>query len=313
MSNKPINTILFKGEIINDTYEVIFFIGEGAFGEVYRVRHKFFDEFQVLKVFKEKYIEDSELDEVKNEGRILMQLTHPNVVKVLDMNTFNKNNTDHYFITMAFVSGESLSQLIKRKIQMEVPVSTSIMIDVLKGLDAAHKNDPTIVHRDINPDNILLSYNKHKPVGILGDFGIAKLLDQLTKLPGAGGRFLYFAPECFMNIYLPTSDVFSAGVVLYKILTGVHPWEYNFDHYSLEDNEEVSIMINAGRREMPKKPSLFNEGINPSLEKVILKSLERKMEDRYRTAGHFLNALENCCKSEDLSLSYWLEQDLISI
>jgi len=307
------NKILNKGEVINNTYEISFFIGQGAFGEVYRVKHKFFDEFQVMKVFKNEYVEKTDLGEVVNEGRILTRLSHPNVVKVFEINTFNKNGKDHYFITMSFVSGESLTQLVKRKIQLDVPVATSIMIDVLRGLTSAHKNNPTIIHRDINPDNILLSYDKHKPVGILGDFGIAKLLDQVNSLPGAGGRFLYFAPECFMNIYLPSSDVFSAGVVLYKILTGVHPWQYDFDHYTLDDNEEVSKMINSGRREQPKKPSIFNEEVDEKLEKVVMKSLEKNMENRYRTAGSFLKALQNACETEDLSHGYWLEQDLISI
>jgi len=310
-----INTkkILNKGEVINNTYEISFFIGQGAFGEVYRVKHKFFDEFQVMKVFKNEYVEKTDLKEVFNEGQILSKLSHQNVVKVFAINTFNKNEKDYYFITMSFVSGESLTQLVKRKIQLDVPVATSIMIDVLRGLTSAHKNNPTIIHRDINPDNILLSYDEHKPVGILGDFGIAKLLDQVNSLPGAGGRFLYFAPECFMNIYLPTSDVFSAGVVLYKILTGVHPWQYDFDHYTLDDNEEVSKMINSGRREEPKIPSLFNDGVNEKLEKVVMKSLEKNMENRYRTAGSFLKALQNACETEDLSHGYWLEQDLISI
>ena len=310
-----INTkkILNKGEVINNTYEISFFIGQGAFGEVYRVKHKFFDEFQVMKVFKNEYVEKTDLKEVFNEGQILSKLSHQNVVKVFAINTFNKNEKDYYFITMSFVSGESLTQLVKRKIQLDVPVATSIMIDVLRGLTSAHKNNPTIIHRDINPDNILLSYDKHKPVGILGDFGIAKLLDQVNSLPGAGGRFLYFAPECFMNIYLPTSDVFSAGVVLYKILTGVHPWQYDFDHYTLDDNEEVSKMINSGRREQPKKPSIFNEEVDEKLEKVVMKSLEKNMENRYRTAGSFLKALQNACETEDLSHGYWLEQDLISI
>jgi len=310
-----INTkkILNKGEVINNTYEISFFIGQGAFGEVYRVKHKFFDEFQVMKVFKNEYVEKTDLKEVFNEGQILSKLSHQNVVKVFAINTFNKNEKDYYFITMSFVSGESLTQLVKRKIQLDVPVATSIMIDVLRGLTSAHKNNPTIIHRDINPDNILLSYDEHKPVGILGDFGIAKLLDQVNSLPGAGGRFLYFAPECFMNIYLPTSDVFSAGVVLYKILTGVHPWQYDFDHYTLDDNEEVSKMINSGRREQPKKPSIFNEEVDEKLEKVVMKSLEKNMENRYRTAGSFLKALQNACETEDLSHGYWLEQDLISI
>ena len=311
MMNKPQNNTLTRGEIINNTYEVNFFIGQGAFGEVYRVKHKFFDEFQVMKVFKDEYVEQTELNEVINEGRILTKLTHPNVVRVFAINKFTKNEKDHYFITMSFVSGESLSQLVKRKIQLDVPVATSIMIDVLKGLTAAHKNNPTIIHRDINPDNILLSYDNFKPVGILGDFGIAKLLDQVNKLAGAGGRYLYFAPECFMNIYLPTSDVFSAGVVLYKILTGVHPWKYDFDHYTLDDNEEIAKMINSGRRVTPKKPSIYNDGIDGSLDKVIMKSLEKNMENRYHTAGDFLKALIKACQPEKLSHGYWLEQNLI--
>ena len=221
-----------------------------------------------------------------------------------------KNEKDHYFITMSFVAGESLSQLVNRKIQLDVPVATSIIVDVLKGLTSAHKNNPTIIHRDINPDNILLSYDNHKPVGILGDFGIAKLLDQVRKLSGAGGRYIYFAPECFMDIYLPASDVFSAGVVLYKILTGVHPWEYDFDHYTLDDNEEVTKMINLGRKESPKPPSFFNEDIDEQLEKVVMKSLENDMEDRYRTAGSFLKALENTSNTEEPSPGYWQEQNL---
>jgi serine/threonine-protein kinase len=310
MINNPINTILSKGELINNTYEVNFFIGQGAFGEVYRVKHKFFDEFQVMKVFKNKYVEKTDLNEVINEGRILTRLTHPNVVRVFNIGSFNKGGKDHYFITMSFVAGESLSQLVNRKIQLDVPVATSIIVDVLKGLTSAHKNNPTIIHRDINPDNILLSYDNHKPVGILGDFGIAKLLDQVRKLSGAGGRYIYFAPECFMDIYLPASDVFSAGVVLYKILTGVHPWEYDFDHYTLDDNEEVTKMINLGRKESPKPPSFFNEDIDEQLEKVVMKSLENDMEDRYRTAGSFLKALENTSNTEEPSPGYWQEQNL---
>ena len=91
-TDQPNNT-LAKGEVINNTYEVIFFIGQGAFGEVYRVKHKFFDEFQVMKVFKDDYVEKTELNEVIKEGRILTRLTHPNVVKIFEINTFNKKFT----------------------------------------------------------------------------------------------------------------------------------------------------------------------------------------------------------------------------
>jgi len=314
MTKPKKNTILSRGEVIKDTYEVSSFIGQGAFGEVYRVKHRFFNKLQVMKVFKDDYIEKTNIDEVMDEANILSMLNHQNVVKVWDCNTFKKQKKDYYYITMSFVMGESLTQLLNRKIQLDIPVATSIMVDVLQGLTAAHKNKPIIVHRDINPDNILLSWEDNfKPVGILGDFGIAKLLDQLTQLPGAGGRYLFFAPECFMGIYLPVSDVFSAGVVLYKILTGVHPWEYDFGNYVLDDNEEMTKMINSARKELPKKPSIFNEQIDKNLEKVIMKSLEKNMENRYRTAASFLKALKNAFKSEDITNSYWTGQDLHSV
>ena len=302
--------LLSRGNIINDTYKVIFPIGQGAFGEVFRVKHKYFNDPQVMKVYKDEYVEKTELEEVINEGQVLSKLSHPNLVKVFSINTFNKNGKVHYFMTMGYVSGESLKQLIKRKRELDVPVAISIMIDVLKGLKAAHNNKPRIIHRDINPDNILLSYDNYKPAGILGDFGIAILLDKANSIPGAAGRYFYFAPECFMGIYLPASDVFSAGCVLYKMLIGSLPWQYDFDHSTVHDNEEISILINSARREGVKKPSFFNSDIDEKLEKVIMKSLEKNMENRYRTAGSFLKALENANKTEDPSGGYWKEQDL---
>ncbi len=305
--------ILQNGDLINDTYEIQFFIGQGAFGEVYRVKHKFFNKLQVMKVFKSECIENANPKEIMNEGEILTHLSHPNVVKVFDIRTFNKKENTYYFITMSFVSGESLAQLMKRKIQLDVPVATSILIDVLRGLTAAHNNDPTIIHRDISPDNILLSYDNYKPVGVLGDFGIATLLSQVNEIPGANGKFFYFAPECFMNIYLPTSDVFAAAIVLYKILTGGHPWEYDMKSYNLNENEDISRMINSGRKGNAIKPSIYNSDIDQKLENVIMKALEKNIENRYRTAGSFLKALESTVEMDDISHSYWLKQDLVSV
>lgn len=304
------STVLSKGDVINNTYTIEFFIGQGAFGEVYRVKHRFFDDYQVMKVFKDDYVKKTDIEEVVNEGRILSKLNHGNVVKIYEINTFNKSGSQYYFITMSFVSGESLAKLVMRKIQLNVPVAVSIMQDTLNGLNSAHENVPTIIHRDINPDNILLSYDSNKPVGILGDFGIAKILDQANNIPGAGGRYLYFAPECFMNIYLPTSDVFSAGIVMYKILTGVHPWTYDFDSYSIDENEQVQLMIQSGRRLQPKPPSLYNNQINEKLDSVVLRSIERTIERRFKTAGEFLIALNNVMKSDEISDEYWADQSL---
>ena len=306
--------ILKKGDLIKGTYTVECFIGEGAFGQVYRVKHKFFEEYQVMKIFTKKLINDSDIKKIINEGKILQKLTHRNIVKVLDINTFIKNDQNYYFLTMNFISGESLNQLIKRKIYLDAPAAISIIIDVLSGLKVAHKNEPAIIHKDINPDNILISYEAQNPEGVLGDFGIAQMIEKASKLPNAGGRYGYFAPECFMNIYLPASDVFSCGIVLYKMITGMFPWTYDYSKINHTSNEEVMSMIETTRYKKIKKPSSFiHVDIDKKLENVILKSLDTDIEKRYKTAADFLDDLNNYSikEQEQLDQAYWQEQEFI--
>ena len=308
MMNTNKTRLLTKGEIINETYCVDFFIGEGAFGEVYRVTHKFLAESQVLKVFKQEYVANTDLDLIFNEGRLLAKLTHPSIVRVFDLNTFLKAGESYYFMAMAFVSGESLAQLLKRKIRLPAPVAISLMVDVLRGLAIAHKNKPTIIHRDISPDNILLSYDNIQPLGLLCDFGLARSHEQVSQLTGAGGKYLYFAPECFLNLYLPASDVFSAGVVFYQMLVGSHPWEYCYDDLDQNDTDAITNMIISSRKSRPTNPSYFQEQIDEQLDEVILRSLETDLEKRYRTAGAFLRALQSAVVPQPLPNAYWTEQ-----
>jgi len=288
--------ILSKGELINETYEIQFFIGEGAFGEVYRVKHKYLG-VQVMKIFKEDYVCKTDLDTVTREAKILSKLTHPNIVRVFETNSFTLKNKKYFFITMGFVSGETLTQLLTRKIQLPIPVALSIQKDLLTGLKFVQEQKNPIVHRDISTDNILLSYDKDKPVALLSDFGLAQSVDQLSKLPNAAGKYIYLAPECFFGTYLPTSDVFASGVVLYKMITGMHPWEYDFDGTE-NDTEKITTMIITARRKEIQKPSFFNDGCSPNLDKVILKALSKDIEDRYKTADEFLTALNKNSKEE---------------
>jgi serine/threonine-protein kinase len=288
------NRTLSKGQVINEVYEVDCFIGQGAFGEVYRVKHKYFDDYQTMKVFKDEYVQKVNLDTLINEGRILAKLTHPNIVRVFDVNSFVNQEKKYFYMTMSYVSGESLTQLMKRKISLPVSTAISIVTDILQGLNEAHSHNPIIIHRDINPDNILLSYDNERHIGLLCDFGLSVSLDRHVHLAGASGRYLYFAPECFMNCYLPCSDVFSIGIVLYKMITGLHPWDYDFENYSLDKEDDILSMINKGRRKAYRKPSFFNKDISDKLEHTINKALEFNMEKRYRTAGQMLmDVMEN--------------------
>lgn len=283
--------ILSKGQSIKDTYEVQFFIGEGAFGEVYRVKHKFLG-IQVMKVFKEEYVAKTDLNTVVQEAKILSKLTHPNIVRVFDANFFELNGKKYYFITMGFVSGETLTQLLARKIQLPIPIALSIQNNLLNGLKFVQEQAEPIVHRDISTENVLLSYDGEKPVAMISDFGLAQSINQLSKLPNAAGRYIYNAPECFFGTYLPTSDVFSSGIILYKMITGMFPWEYNFEDIT-DDVEKITTMIISTRRKEIKKPSFYNDSCSPYLDYVILKSIAKDIEERYKTANEFLTALND--------------------
>ena len=218
---------------------------------------------------------------------ILSKLTHENIVRVFETNNFVKGDKVFYYLAMEFVSGESLSDLLKRKISLSLNKAIKIQTDFLKGLAIAHLN--SIIHRDINPDNILLSYDEIEPKGLLSDFGLAQRVNGLEKISNAAGRYLYFAPECFSDIYMPTSDVFSAGIVFYRMLTGTSPWEIEL--MSFDDFDEIRKNIISSRRKKPIAPSFFNDKISKEIDRVVQKSLELNIENRYKSGAEFLTAI----------------------
>lgn len=281
---------LSRGQVVDGTYEVLFFIGEGAFGEVYRVQHKYMG-VQVFKLFKEDFEKDANIEEIAREARVLSKVTHPNVVRVFEANSIQLDSHTRHFLTMGFVSGETLTQLLSRRISLSRAEAVSIMIDVLEGLDYVHSMSPPIIHRDINTDNILLSYDGKTPVGLLSDFGLAQPLDVNGHLPGAAGRYPYMAPECFWGTYILASDVFSAGVTLYRAITGIHPWQYEIE-WADTDAEDVVTEIARARKVDPRPASFHLESEDEVLDEILAKAISRDVEFRYKSAGEFLRALK---------------------
>jgi len=284
------NSILSKGDVINNTYEVQFFIGQGGFGEVYRVKHKYLG-LQVLKVFKEEYSQNTDIVTLVQEAKILSNLTHNNIVRVFEANEFTKDGKIYYYITMAFVSGETLTQRLSRLLKLPFTEALTIQSDLLKGLKFLHEQNPLIIHRDINTDNLLLSYDDNLIVGKLSDFGLAQSINPLSTIANTAGRYQNFAPECFWNTYLPSSDVFSAGLVFYKMVTGVHPWHYNYESIDQDNSEQISTVIISARKEPPRKPSYYNADCSEHFDNIILKAISINLENRFINAIDFYDAL----------------------
>ncbi len=280
---------LAKGQVIDQTYEVLFYIGEGAFGEVYRVKHRHLG-IQVLKLLKEDFDQAADLEEISREARLLARITHPNIVRVFEANSVVLEGRPRHYLTMGFVSGETLTQLLARRMTLTREEAVTVMVDVLRGLSYVHDMSPPLIHRDINLDNILLSYEGPRTVALLSDFGLAQTLDALGHLPGAAGRYPYMASECFWGTYLLPSDVFSAGVGLYRLLTGLHPWQYDLD--TADTPNDLVTEIARARKTAPRPPS-YRTGVEDKLlDLIVLKAINRDVELRYPTAGEFLAALE---------------------
>jgi transitional endoplasmic reticulum ATPase len=291
--------------VVNATYEVQFFIGEGAFGEVYRVKHKSLG-LQVLKVLKPHTASSGSPARILTEARLLAAITHPNVVRIFETNTFERAGVTYDYLTTEFVSGESLEQRLRRTPRLPVEMAMSIQRNILEGLCAAHSNDPQVLHRDIHAENVLLSYEGATPVAKLSDFGSATaVLD--GSLSDSVGRLTSFAPECFWGTAVAASDVFSAGVVFYRMLTGHEPWQYDFAAVS-EDAAERTKVVETARRNPPAPPSVLG-GVDKLLDSVLARALSTDMSERYSDASSFLCALprlqiaERASGSESFSAS----------
>jgi len=151
--------ILSDGQIIRGTYEVERYLGEGAFAEVYRVRHKFLGR-QAMKVFKREGMTLTEIEEILGEAVLLSRIGHPNIIRVFDANVLETPAGLCGFFTMENVPGGSLDRFWRSYGLHFVPIETTveIMKQVCRGMSLAHAEDPPIIHRDIKPQNILVGY-----------------------------------------------------------------------------------------------------------------------------------------------------------
>src|SRR5438874_620115 len=166
--------LLEEGQTVRDTYEVERFLGQGAFAEVYRVKHRFLGR-QAMKVFKRAGITQRETEEMLGEAILLSRIGHPNIVRVFDANVFETPKGVFGFFTMENVPGGSLDKFWHSHGTHLVPIDTAVelMRQVCRGLAVAHSEKPPMIHRDIKPQNILVGYENDGLRARVSDFGLA--------------------------------------------------------------------------------------------------------------------------------------------
>jgi len=277
--------LLQEGQIIRGTYEVERFLGEGAFAEVFRVRHRFLGR-QALKIFKTVGLTVGEIEVMLGEAIILSQLGHPNIIRVYDANTTETSLGTFGFFTMEYVGGGSLEQFWKSHGAQFVPVKSAVEIiqQICQGLAVAHDESPPIIHRDIKPQNILVGYDAGGLRARLSDFGLAKRVNPLTMFASARGTLAFKPPEAFAQQPKDSAagDVWALGSTLYLMLTDRLPYGQIGDFDSADYTRFSEPLI---------VPSRLNVQVDPGLDQIVFRALSIDAAKRYANARALLEAL----------------------
>ncbi|MCH8020420.1 protein kinase, partial [candidate division KSB1 bacterium] len=256
-------------------------IARGTMGRVYKAWDPKLDRTVVIKQMAFDFSGSSpEFNNLKNrlyrEARAAGRLNHPNIVTIYDVD----EEHGFCFIVMEYLDGEDLRVRLERQGKIKLNSALNIFGQICDALDYAHRNG--IVHRDIKPSNILITKNDHVKVA---DFGIAKLpqLGTLTQTGNVLGTPFYMSPEQIEDRHLDgRSDVFSAGVVLYEMLTGVRPF----------DGDSIPSLVYKIIHKIPNPPSMENGDLSDSIDRIIERALTKDPKKRFATAKEFFEAFE---------------------
>jgi serine/threonine-protein kinase len=266
--------MLSEGQRIGDHYEVERFLGQGAFAEVYRVRHRFLGR-QAMKVFKH-IGSRSATEEMLDEAILLSRIGHPNIVRVFNADIVETAAGRFGFFTMEYVAGGNLAQYWHSHGDRFTRVGEAVQIlqQICDGLAVAHGERPPIVHRDLTPQNILIGFDHDELRVRISDFGLAKRTDALTGLASARGTLAFKSPEAlrYRKGDSPAGDVWAVGAIAYLLLTDTLPFH--------DDSSPVTF-FGTPRREPPASPRLFNPEVDDHLAGIVLNALEPN--PRHRT------------------------------
>ena len=257
--------MLKTGMIIAERYEILGKIGTGGMADVYKAKDHKLNRFVAVKVLKPEFREDTTfIRKFKSEAQAAAVLTHPNIVNVFDVGDDN----GVYYIVMELIEGITLKEYISKKGKLSVKEATSIAIQVSMGLEAAHSHG--IVHRDVKPQNIIISMDGKVKVT---DFGIARAASSNTISSNVMGSVHYSSPEQVRGGYSDEkSEIYSLGITMYEMVTGKVPFD---------GDTTVAIAIKHLQEEIVP-PSVYAPELPHSLEQIILKCTQKSVDRRYQ-------------------------------
>ena len=274
--------MLTEGMFVGDRYEIISKIGTGGMSDVYKAKDHTLGRFVAIKVLKPEFSEDVNfVTKFRTEAQSAAGLEHPNIVNIYDVGS---ENGMHY-IVMEYVEGITLKTYIEKKGQLTFKETVSIAIQVARGIEAAHNKG--IIHRDIKPQNIIISTEGKVKVT---DFGIARAASSNTISADVMGSVHYASPEQARNGFVDgKSDIYSLGIVMYEMVTGRVPFD---------GDTTVAVAIQHLQEEIVA-PSAYAPNLPISMEKIILKCTQKNPDRRYESMTALLADLRKALISPD--------------
>ena len=284
------------GMMVSDRYEVLDKVGAGGMSDVYRAKDHKLNRFVAIKVLKQEFAENTEFrSKFRMEAQAAAGLMHPNIVNVYDVG----EESGFSYIVMELVEGITLKKYIEKKARLSVKEAVSIAIQVGRGIEAAHNNH--IIHRDIKPQNIIIS--KEGKVKVT-DFGIAKAATSNTITSNVMGSVHYTSPEQVRGGFSDEkSDIYSLGITLFEMLTGRVP--YNGE-------TTVAVAIQHIQEEMPS-PRDYVPEIPVSVEQIVLKCTQKSPDRRYQSAPELIEDLKKSLISPDENFVKMDTMDMVGV
>lgn len=284
-----------EGDILSERYRILERIGDGGMAIVYKALDSALGRVVAVKVLRPQYAGDKEfVERFRREAQSAASLSHPNIVSIFDVGMFD----GVYYIVMEYVKGDNLKNIIRADAPLPFERAVNITKQICEALQHAHENN--VIHRDIKPHNILVTKDDRVKVT---DFGIARAASttSLTETGVVIGSVHYFSPEQARGGHVEArSDLYSVGIILYEMVTGRVPFS---------GDTPIATALMHIQQSVPE-PRLCNASLDPILNGIICKALEKNPEKRYRSAKEFKDELT---KYESMLSSHADDEDTIEL
>jgi beta-lactam-binding protein with PASTA domain/predicted Ser/Thr protein kinase len=263
--------------IIDGRYRVISRLGSGGMADVYLAQDQLLGRDVAVKVLHQHFAEDQEfVERFRREASSAAGLSHPNIVGIFDRGEWNGT----YYIAMEYVAGRSLKEIVREHGALDPAAAIDVVVQILRAARFAHRRG--VIHRDLKPHNVIIDEEGRARVT---DFGIARAgASDMTMTGSIMGTAQYLSPEQAQGYTVSgSSDLYSIGVILYELLTGVVPFE-----------GETAVAIAFKQvSATPRPPSELNPAVSPSLDAIVLRALAKDPAERYATADELSAALQH--------------------